>query len=528
MSEKLSVVIITLNEELNISKCLDSVWQVADEVIVVDSFSTDATKQICLDNRVQFIEHEFEGYIQQKNYAISKTSFDLILSIDADEVLSNELISSILKVKQNPTTGSYAINRLSYYVNRFIKHGHWFPDRKIRLFKKGVGEWGGRNPHDKFILTNGGTTVALKGVLYHYTFSSVFEHVAQANKFSEIGAKELDDQPILYLLVKAILSPTWGFFYGYIARFGFLDRWQGLTIAIISSTETFLKYAKALSLRYTLKTNVHREKVTPGVSLIISTYNWPEALEQSLESVKRQALYPNEVIIADDGSTEETKKLIDKFKEEFPVPLIHCWIEDKGFRLAKVRNEALKLANYDYIVQIDGDIILNKHFIADHALFARKGTFVRGSRVLLDSKATERIFKHQVPSPNIFMQGTVNFFNGIRLPFLQNLLTRKRKSIIGIRGCNMGYWKEDAFNINGYNEKIEGWGREDSEFVARMVNNGLYKRNLRMGGIEFHIYHAEYDRKLLNKNDDVLNMTLSKKLTSCEFGIITLDPENIN
>ena len=92
----------------------------------------------------------------------------------------------------------------------------------------------------------------------------------------------------------------------------------------------------------------------------------------------------------------------------------------------------------------------------------------------------------------------------------------------------MGYWKEDAFNINGYNEKIEGWGREDSEFVARMVNNGLYKRNLRMGGIEFHIYHAEYDRKLLNKNDDVLNMTLSKKLTSCEFGIITLDPENIN
>ena len=520
MSEKLSVVIITLNEEQNISLCLDSVWQVADEVVVVDSFSTDNTKQICLDRGVIFIEHKFEGYIEQKNYAVTKCTNDLLLSIDADEVLSNELISSILKVKQNPTYCSYSINRMSHYVNRFIKHGHWFPDRKIRLFKKGVGKWTGRNPHDNFSLLNGGETVNLKGVLYHYTFSSVYEHVAQVNKFSEIGSQELDEQPLLYLVAKAIFSPTWGFLYGYIGRLGFLDKWQGLTIAIVSSTETFLKYAKALSRRYELRNDIEQEKVTPGISLIISTYNWPEALEQCLESVKRQVIYPNEVIIADDGSSDETKTVIDKFKRNFPVPLHHSWIEDKGFRLAKSRNEALKIAKYEYIVQIDGDIILNKHFISDHAQFANKGTYVRGSRVLLNADASQRIFNHQVETPNIFMEGTINFFNGIRIPLLHNVFSAKKPSYKGIRGCNMAYWKDDAIRINGYNEDMEGWGSEDHEFVARMINIGLIKRNLRLGGIQFHIFHEEYDRNLITKNDNILKIATDRKLIYCENGIL--------
>lgn len=518
MSQKLSVVIITLNEEQNISRCLHAAWQVADEVVVVDSYSTDNTKQICLDTGVNFIEHEFEGYIQQKNFAISQSSYDLILSIDADEVLSNELISSILKVKQNPIYSSYSINRMSHYVDRFIKHGHWYPDIKIRLFKKDVGRWTGKNPHDQFVLTNDGKTVLLKGIIYHYTFNSIFEHLAQANKFSEIGSKQFDDQPSLFLVLKAIFSPLWGFLYGYIGKLGFLDGWRGLTIGIIASTETFLKYTKALTQRYMLSDEL-QEMPNPGVSLIISTYNWPEALEQCLESVKRQIVYPNEVIIADDGSTDETRELINKYKDDFPVPLLHSWIDDKGFRLAKARNEALKIAKYEYILQIDGDIILNKYYVYDHTNFAKRGSFVRGSRVLLNLYVTERIFNHQVTAPNIFMEGTVNFFNGIRIPFLQNLISSKQKSIVGIRGCNMGYWKEDAFKVNGYNEKIEGWGREDSEFVARLINDGLYKRNLRLGGIQFHVYHAEYDRKLLNKNDDILNKAIQQELTTCEFGI---------
>ena len=526
-SVKLSVVIITLNEEKNIGKCLDAAWQVADEIVVVDSFSTDRTREICEEKRALFIEHPFEGHIEQKNFAISQATYDYVLSIDADEVLSNQLISSIRKVKRSPTHKAYSINRLSHYVDRFIRHGHWFPDKKVRLFKKGVGKWAGKNPHDLFVIKDGSRIPQLKGVLYHYTFDSIFDHIRQANNFSEIGAKQLQDQNLFFLIVKAISSPLWGFLYGYIGRFGFLDGWYGLSIAVISASETFLKYAKAVAFRLEIKDASKREKTDPSVSLIISTYNWPEALYQSLESIKRQWLLPNEVIIADDGSGEETRNLIKKFQKDFPVPLHHSWIEDKGFRLAMARNEALKSAKYDYILQIDGDIMLNKYYVYDHVKFARKGSFVRGSRVLLTPEASVKVFSNKIKVPNVFMKGVVNFFNGLRIPLLQKLVALKRHSIIGIRGCNMGYWKEDAYYVNGYNENIEGWGREDSEFVARLVNNGLYKRNLRFGGIQFHIYHKEYDRELLHKNDDILDVTVANNKVYCSNGIekLRLQPD---
>lgn len=518
-SIKLSVVIITLNEEKNIEKCLDAAWQVADEVVVVDSFSTDRTKFICEEKGVRFVEHRFDGHIEQKNFAISQSSYNYILSLDADEVLSNQLISSIRKVKQTFSYDAYTINRMSFYVDRFIKHGHWFPDKKIRLFKKEAGKWGGKNPHDLFELTKSKKAPLLKGVLNHFTFDSVFEHIRQANNFSEIGAGQLQDQASFFLIIKALLSPIWGFLFGYIARLGFLDGWYGLIIAVISSTETFLKYAKAIVFRLEAKnSNVIREKY-PSTSLIISTYNWPEALEKSLESIKRQKHYPNEVIIADDGSTDETKNLVNKIRKNFPVPIYHCWIEDNGFRLAKARNEALKMANYSYILQIDGDIMLDKHYVADQVYFAQKGSFVRGSRVLLNSRISEKIFNNRIKRPNVWMKGVVNFFNGIRIPFLQKIISFQRLSIIGIRGCNMAYWREDAIRVNGYNENIKGWGREDSEFVARLVNSGVYKRNLRFGAIQYHIYHKEYDRELLNRNDDILNSTLKQKKIFCKNGI---------
>ena len=525
MAHKLSVVIITLNEAHNIGRCLKSACQVADEVIVVDSYSTDNTKQICLEYGAKFYEHKFEGYIQQKQYATSLATHEHILSIDADEVLSNELISSIHKVKETCNHDAYTINRLSHYVDRFIKHGHWFPDKKIRLFKKGKGTWIGRNPHDQLVLTNGNNAPVLKGVLYHYTFSSIAEHVKQANNFSEIGSKQLDDQNTFYLFLKAIFSPFWGFWFGYLGKLGFLDGWYGLVIAVISSTETFLKYSKAIASRIIYKHDNIEAKTDIGVSLIISTYNWPAALRKSLESVKRQYLLPNEVIIADDGSTEETRELIELYKKDFPVPLQHSWIEDKGFRLSKSRNEALKKAKYDYIVQIDGDIILHKYFIYDHVHFANKETFVRGSRVLLDKNLSEKIFSSKIISPNVFMHGTTNFFNGLRIPLFQRVFNFKYRSIIGIRGCNMAYWRKDALAVNGYNEEIQGWGREDSEFVARLVNSGKYKRVLRLGGIEYHIYHPEYDRKLLNKNDIILNRTLQQNLIRCDKGIIKTELE---
>ncbi len=516
---KLSVVIITLNEEKNIGKCLDAARQVADEIVVLDSFSTDRTKHICEEKGAVFIENKFEGYGIQKNFGVSQASYDYILSLDADEVLSNHLISSIRKIKQHPSHAAYAINRMSFYVDSFIKHGHWFPDRKIRLFHKSAGNWTLDNVHETFKLNAINTAPVLKGVLYHFTFNSIFEHIRQINNFSEIGSKQLAGQSLLFLKTKAFFSPVWGFLYGYFVKLGFLDGWYGLVIAVLSSTETFLKYSKAIVLRIELKKKEEKEDVFPSTTLIISTYNWPQALEQSLKSIRNQYHLPNEVIIADDGSTKETKQLIDRLKINFPVPIHHCWIEDKGFRLAKARNEALKVAKYDYILQIDGDIILDKYYVYDQINFAQKGSFVRGSRVLLNSNLSNKIFNRITKQPNVLKKGAINFFNGIRVPLFQTLNSYKRLSIIGIRGCNMAYWKKDAYNVNGYNEEIQGWGREDSEFVARLVNNGIYKRNLRFGGIQYHIYHQEYDRELLNKNDDILNLTLSEKKLRCSEGI---------
>lgn len=243
---KISVVIITLNEEKNIERCLKAAWQVADEIVVVDSFSTDRTKEICREFDVSFFEHKFEGYGAQKNYATSKAKFEYILSLDADEVLSKKLVSSIVKVKQDPRNSSYQLNRLSFYVSKFIKHGHWFPDKKIRLFKKTAGSWTNENVHETFELKKHQKASVLKGVLYHYTFNSIFEHLRQVNNFSEIGAVQLEGQASFFLIIKALFSPLWGFLYGYIFRLGFLDGWYGLIIAVISSTETFLKYSKAI------------------------------------------------------------------------------------------------------------------------------------------------------------------------------------------------------------------------------------------------------------------------------------------
>ena len=190
---KLSVVIITFNEEQNIGRCIRSVQEIADEIIVVDSFSTDGTEDICKKLGAHFIRNAFEGYIEQKNFAATHTSFNHILSLDADEELSEKLKVSIRDVKETWMHESYSMNRLSNYCGKWIRHGSWYPDRKIRLFEKGKGKWGGHNPHDKFIPANENDTGFLKGDLHHYSYYSIEGHVAQANKFSTIGAKSAYD-----------------------------------------------------------------------------------------------------------------------------------------------------------------------------------------------------------------------------------------------------------------------------------------------------------------------------------------------
>ncbi|NBP68933.1 MAG: glycosyltransferase family 2 protein, partial [Cytophagia bacterium] len=142
---KLSVVIITLNEEKNIRRCLESVKTVADEIVVVDSLSTDKTEEICGEYNVRFIKEKFRGYVEQVNYAMELATNNFVLAIDADEELSAELIEAVQAVKKNKTADAYEMNRLSSYCGKFIYHGTWHPDIKIRLWDRTKGKWGGEN-----------------------------------------------------------------------------------------------------------------------------------------------------------------------------------------------------------------------------------------------------------------------------------------------------------------------------------------------------------------------------------------------
>ncbi len=255
------------------------------------------------------------------------------------------------------------------------------------------------------------------------------------------------------------------------------------------------------------------------VSLIITTYNWKEALELVLFSVKNQSVLPDEVIIADDGSKDDTKELIEKVKINFPTSLIHSWQEDEGFQAAKSRNKAIAKAKYEYIILIDGDMILHKDFIKDHIIFAKKGTYIQGSRTILSKEKSLKTLNAKNILFNVFQKGIKNKFNCLRCIFLAKLFNRYNKKTRGIKTCNMSFFKADCFIANGFNEDFIGWGREDSEFVQRLYNNDTLRQNLKFACVSFHIYHNESSRNMLEVNDKILQDTIDKKLKYCENGI---------
>jgi len=255
------------------------------------------------------------------------------------------------------------------------------------------------------------------------------------------------------------------------------------------------------------------------VSLVITTYNRSDALYEVLKSVNKQTRPPLEVIIADDGSTNITKRLIDKYKKETKLDVIHSWQEDLGFRAARSRNKAIARASGDYIILIDGDMILEKNFIIDHIKNSKKGFFIQGSRSLLSQKLTQRILAGNPENLNVFQKDLMNKKNSIRSPLLSKIFSGNKKSLSGIKTCNMSFFLDDFFAVNGFNNDIQGWGREDSEFCARLMNAGIKRRDLRFSAVQFHLWHGLENRKSLKKNDLILKKTIDQKLVWCKSGV---------
>lgn len=241
----LSVVIITLNEEKNIERCIRSVQGVADEILVVDSHSVDTTVAIAERLGAKIVLQHFLGHLEQKNFATGQAQYDWVLSIDADEELSDELVEEIKKVKASPSAQAFHFNRLNNYCGHWIRHGGWYPDRKIRLYNRNAGMWKGENPHDRWTLhIEKDKPVRLKGNLLHYSYSTISEHLKKIEKYSDIAARQKANKGQDCSILKIWLGPKWKFVKDYIIKLGFMDGYWGFLVCKLSSMENLAKYAK--------------------------------------------------------------------------------------------------------------------------------------------------------------------------------------------------------------------------------------------------------------------------------------------
>jgi len=254
-------------------------------------------------------------------------------------------------------------------------------------------------------------------------------------------------------------------------------------------------------------------------TLLASTYNWPEALELLLESVLRQDTFPDEVLIADDGSTAATQKLIADYQKKMPVPLRHIWHEDHGNRKAVILNKALATSTAAYIIEVDGDVILHPSFIKDHIRFAEKGHYLYGSRVNIQQNFLPKLFSEKPLTFNWYHTGIKKRGRALHLPLLMRWAKVSDRRSSKLRGCNLSFWREDFIAINGYNENFSGWGMEDSEMVERLHNIGIRGKRLKFAGILYHIFHKEQSKERVSLNKKMEAETVSEKLKYAENGI---------
>lgn len=256
----------------------------------------------------------------------------------------------------------------------------------------------------------------------------------------------------------------------------------------------------------------------PSIAVIVSTFNSPEYLRRVLDGYRAQSRYPDELIVADDGSTDETARLVAAFAKEAPFAVRHVWHEDLGFRLAEIRNRAIAATTADYLLFSDGDCLPHPQFVEDHGRMMRRGTFVTGKRILVGPELSESFSWQGVAKAFLCcLKGEMSGCHHlIRLPWL----VFSRQGSKGLRGCNMAVFRSDLLAVNGFNERITGWGREDSELVARLFARGLIRREAPFAAVVLHLWHPENNRSSLAENDRLLEESLASGNYRCPSGIV--------
>ncbi len=448
----ISVIIITLNEERNIGRCLESVNDIADEIVVVDSYSTDDTEKICKLYGVRFIQHRFDGHIEQKNWAINQARYPHILSLDADEVLSPRLKASIRAVKENWEHDGYYFNRMTNYCGKWIRHSSWYPSRKMRLWDSRKGEWGGMNPHDRFILEKGATRKFLKGDLLHYSYYTIHQHIEQINKFSDIAAKSFYEVGRKASWFNILFHPLWRLFRDYIIKSGFMDGFYGLVISLNSAHETFLKYSKLRKL-YKDAANASKNRICFFNSLV--TWGGGEKWHFDLSTGLAKMGY--NVFVYSNPRSELMKKIRDArinhkgivvSNLSFLNPIKIIWLRSV-FRKERVRTLvmnlssdlkvagiAAKLAGVDNIIYKRANAIPVRNTFLNRFLYRRIVT-----RMIANSEETKRTLLAR--NPNLIEKDKIQvIYNGIDLQ--SNYLPSVKYSYAGT------YWAlQDTTNITG-------------------------------------------------------------------------------
>ena len=265
-----------------------------------------------------------------------------------------------------------------------------------------------------------------------------------------------------------------------------------------------------------------RSRRGPSTSLVIATYNWKRALELVLESVLRQRRLPEQVLIADDGSSDGTDAMLRAMAPRFAaagVELVHLWQADDGFRKTRALNRAIAAARGDYVLMVDGDCILHREFVRSHLAFSRPHAFVFGSRVLLMEERTREILRTGTVEIPLWTSGLKNRQNGVHFPLLGRLVRAPADPLKGTRGCNVAFWKRDAIAVNGFNEAFVGWGREDSEFGARLIFAGVARRKIKFAGVVFHLWHRENSRHAVEQQHRMYEEVVARRVKWAEVGL---------
>jgi glycosyltransferase involved in cell wall biosynthesis len=506
---KLSVVIITLNEEKNIARCLDSVKDIADEIVIIDSFSTDRTEQICSAYNVRFIKHEFHGHIEQKNWALEQASNLHVLSLDADEELSPRLKKSILEVKGNWQHDGYYFNRLTNYCGKWIRHTSWYPARKLRLWDRSKGKWGGVNPHDKFKLEKGARRKFLKGDILHYSYYSINEHIAQINNFSTIVANAYFKENKKASYFNIVFHPIWRVFRDYIIKLGFLDGFYGLVVSVNSAHETFLKYIK---LRNLIRTKALEDR--NRICFCNSVVSWGGGEKWHYEMAMRLHSKNQPVMVMTNSNSEIRNRLKNStipvinfritnlsFLNPFKILMV-AWAIKKAkintiiLNLStdlKVAGIASKLAGVPNVVYRRGSAIPIRNTFLNRFLFK-----YIVDEIIANSEETMRTILSR--NPNLFDEKKIKIiYNGINLQKFdsqesENIYTRKGDEIIIgnagrlVKQKGQKYLIELALRLknHGINFKIiiAGEGKMENELRNLVKKNNLEDRIEFIGFVE--------------------------------------------